>query len=125
MCIYIYIYIHTCIGMHVCMCMYVYLSLSLYIYICIYIYIYIYIYVYVYVYIYIYILQVSVNKSTPPDKKRYGKMSPQSFVIRGGDQFMLLDCRAKGLRERSVFSQTPVAVVTMVPCSTTLKYSNY
>ena len=98
--IYIYIYIYT--------------SLSLYIYI--------YIHtkniclsIYVYIYIYIYIasgelLHTGVcEKNIPPDRKTCGKTSLKNTKSGAGEQFLLLDCRAKARQHIYFLSQTPVA----------------
>ena len=84
--IYIYIYIYIHIDIHI------------YIYIYTHTWIYIYIYtldMYVCIYIYICICICVCEKNTPPENHIRGKISFQSTKSGAGEQFLLLDCKAR------------------------------
>ena len=76
--------------------------------------------IHIYIYIYIYITrtdsQLICPKNTPPEKEALGKIGFRSHSSGGGEQFLLLDCRAAAcIRKRSaIFTKTGNAVMNAV-----------
>ena len=71
-------------------------------------------YIYIYVYIYIHV-SPAVVKNTPPKKKTPGRIHTgfQSTKSGDGEQFLLLDCRAKIRAKADVCSQTQVCLAIL------------
>ena len=63
-------------------------------------------------------IQIDVcEKNTPPEKKTCRKNSFQNTELGGGQQFLLLDCRARACTKGVFFSQTPVGPADCNHCN--------
>ena len=113
--IYIYIYIYTLLYIYI----YIYINIHIYTYQLIKPYhIYIYIYIYTVCLIYNYGVRPVhtvrshdtgvCKKETPPEKKTCEHISLENTQSGAGEQFLLLDCRARACAKGVLISQTPV-----------------